>query len=46
MGATDFIQSLSSGEKSVEILLETPRGNGKIYLRGGEIIHAEAGGDA
>lgn len=44
MGATDFIQSLSSGEKSVEILLETPRGNGKIYLRGGEIIHAEAGG--
>lgn len=43
MSATDFIQSLSAGEKSVKITIETEALNGDIYIENGNIIHARAG---
>lgn len=41
MSSTDIIQSLSAGDKDVEIRLEHEGIKGRIYLQGGEIIHAE-----
>jgi len=43
MSATDFIQSLSAGEKSVKITLENETESGHIYIEKGNIIHAHAG---
>jgi DNA-binding response OmpR family regulator len=41
MNSTDFIQSLSAGEKDVEIDLEHGGEKGKIYMQQGQIIHAD-----
>ncbi len=41
MSSTDFIQSLSTGEKDVEINLEHRGQEGKIYMQQGQIIHAD-----
>ncbi len=41
MNSTDLIQSLSAGEKNVEIRLEHGGRNGRIYMHQGEIVHAE-----
>jgi CheY-like chemotaxis protein len=41
MSATDFIQSLSAGEKSVKILLENQTESGHIYIEKGNIVHAQ-----
>ena len=43
MSATDFIQSLSAGEKSVKITLERDTESGHIYIEKGNIIHAHTG---
>ncbi len=43
MSATDFIQSLSAGEKSVKIILENETESGHIYIEKGNIIHADTG---
>jgi len=43
MSATDFIQSLSAGEKSVKIILENETESGHIYIEKGNIIHAYTG---
>ena len=43
MGAIDFIQSLSAGEKSVKITLENETESGHIYIEKGNIIHAHTG---
>jgi DNA-binding response OmpR family regulator len=40
MSPTDFIQSLSAGEKSVKITIESPTESGHIYIEKGNIIHA------
>ena len=41
MNSADFIQSLSAGEKDVEIDLEHRGERGKIYMQPGQIIHAD-----
>jgi hypothetical protein len=41
MSATDFIQSLSAGEKSVKITLENQTESGHIFMQKGNIIHAD-----
>lgn len=41
MNSTDFIQSLSTGEKDVEIHLEHRGHQGKIYMQQGQITHAD-----
>jgi DNA-binding response OmpR family regulator len=43
MSPTDFIQSLSAGEKSVRITIENETESGQIYIENGNIIHAQAG---
>ena len=43
MSATDFIQSLTAGEKSVKITLENEMECGHIYIEKGNIIHAQLG---
>ena len=43
MSATDFIQSLSAGEKSVKITIENEAESGQIYIEKGIIIHAHTG---
>ena len=43
MNSTDFIQSLSEGQKGVEIILESNSLKGSIYMQKGEIIHAGIG---
>ncbi len=44
MSATDIIQSLTSGEKDVEVTLENREGEkGQIYIQEGEVIHSQAG---
>jgi len=43
MSATDFIQSLSAGEKSVKITIENEAESGQIYIEKGIIIHARTG---
>lgn len=43
MSATDIVQSLTSGDKNVEVRLESMGKRGRIYIREGEIIHSEAG---
>jgi len=43
MSSTDFIQSLSAGEKSVKITIKTETEEGNIYLEKGDIIHAHTG---
>ena len=43
MSATDFIQSLTAGEKSVKITLENEMEHGHIYIEKGNIIHAQLG---
>jgi CheY-like chemotaxis protein len=43
MSPTDFIQSLSAGEKSVKITIENETESGHIYIENGNIIHAHTG---
>jgi DNA-binding response OmpR family regulator len=43
MSPTDFIQSLSAGEKNVKITIETESESGHIYIEKGNIIHAHTG---
>lgn len=43
MSATDVIQSLTSGDKDVEIHIESTGEKGQIYIQEGEIIHSQAG---
>jgi DNA-binding response OmpR family regulator len=43
MSSTDFIQSLSAGEKSVKISIENETESGEIYIEKGVIIHAHTG---
>jgi len=43
MSAIDFIQSLSAGEKSVQITLENETESGHVYIEKGNIIHAHTG---
>lgn len=43
MSATDFIQILSAGEKSVKITIENETENGHIYIKKGNIVHAHVG---
>jgi CheY-like chemotaxis protein len=42
MSASDIIQSLTSGDKNVEIHLESMGEKGQIYIQEGEIIHSQA----
>jgi DNA-binding response OmpR family regulator len=44
MSTVDFLQSLSAGEKDVEIVLENGENRGRIYMREGAIVHAELSG--
>jgi hypothetical protein len=44
MSTVDFLQSLSAGEKDVEIVLENGENRGRIYMREGSIVHAELSG--
>ncbi|MFW6324911.1 MAG: DUF4388 domain-containing protein [Desulfovibrionales bacterium] len=41
MSTVDFLQSLSAGEKDVEIVIEQNQQTGRIFMKDGEIIHAE-----
>lgn len=41
MSAMDIIQSVATGEKNVKITLESNGHMGSIFIKGGEIIHAE-----
>jgi CheY-like chemotaxis protein len=43
LSATDFIQSLSAGDKSVKITIENGTESGHIYIEKGNIIHAKTG---
>ncbi|MGD8291099.1 MAG: response regulator [Desulfobacterales bacterium] len=43
MSPTDFIQSLSAGEKSVRITIANETESGQIYIEKGNIIHAQTG---
>lgn len=43
MNITDIIQSLTAGDKDVEVTLESMGEKGRIYIQQGEIIHALAG---
>jgi len=44
MSFTDIIQSLTAGEKDVEIQLQHDRKKGVIYIQQGEIIYAQSQG--
>lgn len=41
MNSSDLIQSLSAGEKDVEIRLDCRGRKGTIFMQGGEIVHAQ-----
>jgi DNA-binding response OmpR family regulator len=41
MSTVDFLQSLSAGEKDVEVVLERGQEQGRIFMRTGAVIHAE-----
>ncbi len=43
LSAMDIIQSVATGDKDVEITLHSNGKKGKIYIQGGEIIHAQSG---
>jgi response regulator RpfG family c-di-GMP phosphodiesterase len=43
MNITDIIQSLTAGDKDVELTLESMGEKGLIYIQHGEIVHALAG---
>ncbi len=43
MNAMEIIQSVATGDKNVRITLESNGNRGCIFIKGGEIIHAEAG---
>jgi DNA-binding response OmpR family regulator len=43
MSITDIIQSLTAGDKDVELMLETMGEKGRIYIQQGEVVHALAG---
>ena len=43
MSAMDIIQSVATGDKNVKITLESNGQRGNIFIRDGQIIHAEAG---
>ncbi len=43
MNAMDIIQSVATGEKNVKITLESNGIKGRIFIKAGEIIHAEVG---
>jgi hypothetical protein len=43
MGFTDIIQSLTSGDKDVQIILDATGRKGQVFVQGGEVIHAAAG---
>ena len=44
MNAMDIIQSVATGDKNVKITLHADGIKGSIFIKAGEIIHAEAGG--
>lgn len=44
MNFTDLIQILSAGNKNIVVLLQKNGDTGKVFVRQGEIIHAEAEG--
>ena len=41
MGFTDMIQILCAGSKSVIMSLTGPKGDAKVYIQNGDVIHAE-----
>lgn len=43
MSFTDIIQSLTSGEKDVEIALTNDTLQARVFIQGGEVIHAVSG---
>ena len=43
MSTSDIIQSLTTGDKDVEVNLECKGDKGQIYIQEGEIIHARTG---
>ena len=43
MSFTDIIQSLTSGEKDVEIALTNGTRQARVFIQGGEVIHAVCG---
>ena len=43
MSTSDIIQSLTAGDKDVEVNLECKEGSGQIYIQQGEIVHARTG---
>ncbi len=43
MNAMEIIQSVATGDKNVKITLEHNGNRGSIFIKGGEIIHAETG---
>lgn len=43
MSFTDIIQSLTSGEKDVEIALTNDTRQARVFIQGGEVIHAVCG---
>ena len=43
MSTSDIIQSLTTGDKDVEVNLECKEGRGQIYIQQGEIVHAQTG---
>ncbi len=44
MSVADIIQSITAGDKDVEIILENMGQKGCIYIQQGEIVHARSGG--
>lgn len=43
MSFCDLIQVLSAGGKSVEVVVRTDAGNGRLFLKQGNVIHAQVG---
>jgi hypothetical protein len=43
MKPADFLQTLSSAEKDVEVRLERAKERGTIFMQKGEVIHTNAG---
>jgi hypothetical protein len=39
----DFIQILTSADRNTEITITGTEGEGRIYIRDGDIVHAETG---
>lgn len=43
MSFTDMIQILSAGRRSVDLLINTDRDEGRVYIRDGDVVHATLG---